>query len=160
MLVLPFPRDELKDPSMCLFQSMCGNVLHGDSYLSGLLAEIAFADPVFTRTRTFALLSRRTGRFIDHRCGQAISPKSVVVGHRHQPSSILISPSVVGAIIGGLIHTFYISKIIPAQYRLLGGMVLGIVPGILLLVLSQGGTGMDYCKFICPGYVVGAICMV
>lgn len=73
---------------------------------------------------------------------------------------LIILSAVIGAIIGGLLHTFYLSKKVSAKYRLLAGMVGSIAPGLVLLVVSDGGKGMDYWRWICPGYFTGAIAMV
>lgn len=59
-----------------------------------------------------------------------------------------------------MLHTFYLSKKVSAKYRLLAGMTGAIAPGLALLLVSEGGRGLDYWKYICPAYVTGAIAMV
>jgi hypothetical protein len=64
-----------------------------------------------------------------------------------------------GCLIGGLVHTFYISKKVLAKYRLLGGMMGSVVPSLVLLILSDGGRGNDFWRFMFPAQVLGAFFM-
>jgi hypothetical protein len=74
--------------------------------------------------------------------------------------SLTRNPAVVGCLIGGLVHTFYISKHVPTKYTLMIGMLLAIAPGSVLLIISNGGKGMDYWRYIAPGYLIGALSMM
>lgn len=69
-------------------------------------------------------------------------------------------PVVVASIIAGLLHTFYIAKHVSAKHRLLFGIVFSCAPGLTLLIVSNGGKGLDYWRFICPGYFFGAAAMM
>jgi hypothetical protein len=62
-------------------------------------------------------------------------------------------------VIGGLAHTFYISKKVSAKYRLMAGMMGSIVPSLVLLILSGGGRGVDFWKLVLPAQIVGAFAM-
>jgi hypothetical protein len=57
------------------------------------------------------------------------------------------------------VHTFYISKTVPAKFRLLGGMMGSIVPSLVLLILSDGGRGVDFWRFMFPAQALGAFFM-
>lgn len=61
--------------------------------------------------------------------------------------------------VGGLAHTFYISKKVSAKYRLLAGMMGSIVPSLVLLILSGGGRGIAFWRLILPAQVIGAFAM-
>lgn len=39
-------------------------------------------------------------------------------------------------------------------------MIGSIAPGLALLIVSDGGKGMDYWRWIMPGYFTGATAMV
>ncbi|KAI5454811.1 hypothetical protein NCC49_003693 [Naganishia albida] len=65
----------------------------------------------------------------------------------------------VGCFTSGLVHTFYIGERVSAKHRLLGGIFLSVVPSLVLLILSDGGKGLDFWRYICPAFFVGAFAM-
>ncbi|KAJ9099734.1 hypothetical protein QFC20_005612 [Naganishia adeliensis] len=87
-------------------------------------------------------------------------PKFLVVCYTGLCAEMWFTITLIGAIIGGLLHTFYLSKKVSAKYRLLAGMVGSIAPGLVLLIVSDGGRGLDYWRYICPAYFMGAVAMV
>lgn len=71
----------------------------------------------------------------------------------------IILVSGVGCFTSGLVHTFYIGERVSAKHRLLGGIFLSVVPSLVLLILSDGGKGLDFWRYICPAFFVGAFAM-
>lgn len=67
---------------------------------------------------------------------------------------------VIGCTFGGLLHTFYLSKHVAPKYTILVGMLIGIAPSMILIILSGGGRGNDYWKFTAPGSLIGSSSMM
>lgn len=67
----------------------------------------------------------------------------------------LLPMGLTGLAVGAVVHVFPIVLQRP-KYTVLIGFLLSIVPGLVLLILSDGGRGNDYWAFLFPSFFVGS----